>query len=329
MNGQQIGIKLADGSFYPVLGEQKAGRKRLVVTTARDNQDTVQIDLYAGEGELAEQTQYVGSLMIENIQPAPKREPEIEVTLGVDEQGTLEATASDVMTGESRSLSVSLPRADAGEGGATEFELESEGAASLVKGQDEEPEDSLLTGESYPISDSDRRKEHLRRKRRKPLLLLGFIVLSLILIAAIAFLVFRAIDGRPIPPLFGGKTETAGTAAEAAAESQDSTAGVPATGAAVPAGPAAGAEAQEETAQAIAGETDGGERSAAAVPEQETTLQSAAEGLWYEIKWGDTLWDISATYYRNPWLYPKIAKANHISNPDLIFAGTKLFIPEN
>ena len=41
--------------------------------------------------------------------------------------------------------------------------------------------------------------------------------------------------------------------------------------------------------------------------------------MTYRIKQGDTLWDISATYYRNPWLYPKLAKANSIKNPDLIF----------
>ena len=57
--------------------------------------------------------------------------------------------------------------------------------------------------------------------------------------------------------------------------------------------------------------------------------EAKAGGLWYEIKWGDTLWDIAATYYRNPWLYPKIARENRITNPDLIFAGTRLFIPEN
>jgi len=49
----------------------------------------------------------------------------------------------------------------------------------------------------------------------------------------------------------------------------------------------------------------------------------------YRIKNGDTLWDIAATYYRNPWLYPKLAKANSIRNPDLIFAGTRINIPEN
>jgi len=32
-------------------------------------------------------------------------------------------------------------------------------------------------------------------------------------------------------------------------------------------------------------------------------------------------------YYRNPWLYPKIAAANSIKNPDLIISGTTIWIP--
>jgi hypothetical protein len=49
-------------------------------------------------------------------------------------------------------------------------------------------------------------------------------------------------------------------------------------------------------------------------------------GVVYQIQWGDTLWDISAAFYRNPWLYPKIAKDNKIRNPDLIIAGSNLRI---
>ena len=34
--------------------------------------------------------------------------------------------------------------------------------------------------------------------------------------------------------------------------------------------------------------------------------------ITYKIKWGDTLWDIADTYYKNPWRYHKIAKYNNI-----------------
>ncbi|MFI5368150.1 MAG: LysM peptidoglycan-binding domain-containing protein [Spirochaetia bacterium] len=69
---------------------------------------------------------------------------------------------------------------------------------------------------------------------------------------------------------------------------------------------------------------------AAAAPAPVTAPKPAATGgVTYRIKNGDTLWDIAGTYYRNPWLYPKLAKANSIRNPDLIFAGTRIKIPEN
>jgi nucleoid-associated protein YgaU len=50
-------------------------------------------------------------------------------------------------------------------------------------------------------------------------------------------------------------------------------------------------------------------------------------GAPYRIRWGDTLWDISEAFYRNPWLYLRIARFNNIRNPDLIVSGTIIRIP--
>jgi LysM repeat protein len=51
------------------------------------------------------------------------------------------------------------------------------------------------------------------------------------------------------------------------------------------------------------------------------------EGAPYKIRWGDTLWDISEAFYRDPWQYPRIARFNNIRNPDLIISGTTIRIP--
>ena len=67
MAGSTIGIKIADGSYYPVLEERFTGTKRLTLTTVKDGQDRVQIDLYRGEGNTLDHAQYVGSLVIESI----------------------------------------------------------------------------------------------------------------------------------------------------------------------------------------------------------------------------------------------------------------------
>ncbi len=68
----------------------------------------------------------------------------------------------------------------------------------------------------------------------------------------------------------------------------------------------------------------------ALVVETAATIPSPAaeKGTPYDIKKGDTLWDISNTFLKDPFLWPFIWKANpYINNPDLIFAGNKLVIP--
>ena len=55
---------------------------------------------------------------------------------------------------------------------------------------------------------------------------------------------------------------------------------------------------------------------------------STPSGKVRTVRRGDTLWDLANSYYRNPWKYREIARRNNISNPDLIEAGTQIFIPE-
>ena len=66
------------------------------------------------------------------------------------------------------------------------------------------------------------------------------------------------------------------------------------------------------------------------VPEQPPVVEEepAPKVITYKIKWGDTLWDIADTYYKNPWKYKFIAKHNNIKNPDHIISGTFIEIPE-
>jgi len=110
--GSVIGIKIADGSFFPVLERSQTGKKKLVLTTVNDEQDSVQIDLYQGEDKSMEGAEYIGSLVVSSIQPAAKGEPEISMVLGIDGEGNLNATATDSATGEYESLSVSLESLD-------------------------------------------------------------------------------------------------------------------------------------------------------------------------------------------------------------------------
>ena len=108
MNANNIGLKLADGEFYPVLEDGTAARKRLVVTTVQDGQPSVQIDLYRGQGPTVENATYIGSLVVEGIPSMAKGEPDIQMDLGLADDGTLTAFAQEASTGASQSLKVSL-----------------------------------------------------------------------------------------------------------------------------------------------------------------------------------------------------------------------------
>ncbi|MFW5688198.1 MAG: Hsp70 family protein [Spirochaetota bacterium] len=127
MDNSVIAVQIANGTFVPVLSTSSNKRRRLVVTTVRDNQTNVKIELYRGSGESMEDAEYVGSLVIDNIDPSDAGTPDVSVLLGVDESGNLNATARDNQSGEYQSLSVSLDRLEE-EGGydVPDFQLSDE-----------------------------------------------------------------------------------------------------------------------------------------------------------------------------------------------------------
>jgi nucleoid-associated protein YgaU len=299
LSSESIGIRIADGTFYPVLEQDFQGRKRLVVTTVRDNQQNVQIDFYRSATESVDESGYIGSLLIENLPPSPKGDAEIEVFVGVDASGNLNAEARDSRTGERQSLAVSKSSlAEEQTYAVPEVDLEKDVDAELEKN------DELITGETYPIEREDRRRTYMVRKR-SPLLVALLVAICALVLAAAVWFIYRYVS-------------SSAAAAPRQAAPVATTTAPPAAPAASPVAAPAPAAAPAPVAVATPAPTP-----PAAPP--------ADEGVWHTIKWGDTLWDISAAYYRNPWFYPRIARhpRNNIQNPDRILAGFKLFIPRN
>lgn len=104
-----IGVKLANGEFYPIFEESTPTKKKLVVTTVNDNQPNVQIDLYRGEpGFLVDDSSYIGSLLVNDIARAPKGVPDIELDVLLKDDMTLEAFAQDKVSGGQSKFSVAL-----------------------------------------------------------------------------------------------------------------------------------------------------------------------------------------------------------------------------
>ena len=112
MNNCKIGIKLADGSFYPILEEGGPQSKIIELTTVRDDQTTVQLDLYRSSSDDMEDAEYVDTLLVENLLPRPKETPTLNLKIEIDAENVLSASIEDCESGESSETKVSLVNLD-------------------------------------------------------------------------------------------------------------------------------------------------------------------------------------------------------------------------
>ena len=103
-----IGIKLADGSFYPVLEDNKPSEKQLELTTAHNNQTKVMVDLYRSATCSMEDAEYVDSLQIENLNARPNGEADIKFSVSLDEDNKLSAKIVDSETGNESNTNITL-----------------------------------------------------------------------------------------------------------------------------------------------------------------------------------------------------------------------------
>ena len=87
-------------------------------STASDNQPGVQIHVLQGERPMANQNKTLGIFNLDNIPPAPRGVPQIEVTFDIDANGMLNVSAKDKGTGKEQKI-----RIEAGSG-LTKEEIE-------------------------------------------------------------------------------------------------------------------------------------------------------------------------------------------------------------
>ena len=361
-----IGIKLADGTFYPILSDA-VRFQNIELTTVRDNQETVQIALFQ-KGETLE---YIGSLIVEDIAQKKAGESTISLKLEVDENENLKAEAADLDSGAGQTLKVSLaavtPNDEGNDFNLNDFELSPQKDFSEMSSENFISE---TTAEREAASFGAGEKE-FPKWLAAILILLGIAVLVL----AVLLLGRSCSNKKPasgddvasikvpapettskVPEPANDTINVTGSSSEAktgnesgeSAES-DKTGSSEGNGSASDAAGAASNasnESDSSSTSATSGTTEAGATgttetagttektsstsaaSATGDAKKTAKLQTNPDGsVRYLLKWGDTLWDLAETFYKNPWDYVLIAKYNKIKNPSYIIAGTYINIP--
>ena len=81
-------------------------RRTEMFSTAEDNQPAVDIVVLQGERERAADNRVLGRFRLENIRPAPRGVPQIEVTFDIDANGILNVSARDKDTGAEQRITI-------------------------------------------------------------------------------------------------------------------------------------------------------------------------------------------------------------------------------
>jgi molecular chaperone DnaK len=103
-----LGIE-ALGGVMAVLVERNTTipcHKSQVFSTAADNQDAVDIEIYQGERQMTRDNKKLGHFRLDGIAAAPRGMPRIEVSFDLDANGILHVKARDEKTGREQKISI-------------------------------------------------------------------------------------------------------------------------------------------------------------------------------------------------------------------------------
>ncbi|WP_440071449.1 molecular chaperone DnaK [Streptosporangium sp. OZ121] len=104
-----LGIETLGGVMTKVIERNTTipARRSETFSTAEDNQSAVDVVVLQGERERAADNRPLGRFRLENIRPAPRGVPQVDVTFDVDANGILNVSAKDKDTGAEQRITIS------------------------------------------------------------------------------------------------------------------------------------------------------------------------------------------------------------------------------
>ena len=103
-----LGIEVKGGLFERLIDKNTTipTEASKVFTTAAPNQTSVNIRVFQGEREIADENELLGAFQLTGIPPAPAGTPQIEVSFDIDENGIVNVSAEDQGSGNSEDITI-------------------------------------------------------------------------------------------------------------------------------------------------------------------------------------------------------------------------------
>jgi len=103
-----LGIEVKGGLFERLIDKNTTipTEESKIFTTAAANQTSVQVRVFQGEREIAEENELLGEFQLTGIPPAPAGTPQIEVSFNIDENGIVNVEAEDQGSGNAESITI-------------------------------------------------------------------------------------------------------------------------------------------------------------------------------------------------------------------------------
>ncbi|EMA49807.1 MULTISPECIES: molecular chaperone DnaK [Halococcus] len=103
-----LGIEVKGGLFERLIDKNTTipTEESKIFTTAAANQTQVQVRVFQGEREIANENELLGEFQLSGIPPAPAGTPQIEVTFNIDENGIVNVEAEDQGSGNKEDITI-------------------------------------------------------------------------------------------------------------------------------------------------------------------------------------------------------------------------------